>query len=114
VTNLSPRARWTYLIIAALVALAAAGVAYNIGLSQGAAAVAALQNAPPPPAGAFPYPYAYGWHRPWGFGFPFFFILLLFLLFRGACWGAPWRRHYYYDDRNRVREGPPADDTRRG
>ena len=105
----SRRSRWIFVAGAALVALAAAAVAYNVGLSQGAAGVAALQGAPPP---AYPYPYAYGWHRPLGFGFPFFGVLLLFLLFRGACWGGPWRRHaYYYDDRDRVRERPPADDS---
>jgi hypothetical protein len=114
VTN-HTRSRWIYLIIGVLVAMAAAGIAYNVGVSQGAAGMAALQNATPPPAGAYPYPYAYGWHRPWGFGFgPFFIILALIFLFRGACWGGPWRRRYYYDDRDRVREGPPADDTRRG
>jgi hypothetical protein len=89
----SRRSRWIFVAGAALVALAVAAVAYNVGFSQGAAGVNGL-------------------HRPWGFGFPFFGILLLFLLFRGACWGGPWRRHaYYYDDRDRVRERPPADDS---
>ncbi|HTG88703.1 MAG TPA: hypothetical protein VL914_00865 [Vicinamibacterales bacterium] len=111
------RPRWWFFAVAVLIALAAGFFAYNAGVSHGAA-MAALQA----PAGAAPapypyaYPYAYGWHRPWGFGFgPLFFILFFFLLFRGCWgWGGPWRRHWYYEERARMKEGPSADDSRRG
>ncbi len=110
-TEYSDRSRWWFFMVAALVALVAGYVAYNMGVSHGAA-IAAIQA----PAGSVPYPYPYGWHRPWGFGFgPLFFILLFFLFFRGCWgWGGPWRRPWYYEDRARVKEGPSADDSGRG
>ena len=130
-TEYSGRSRWAFVIVAAGVALLAGVVAYNAGLSEGAAHAAALRGMP-----AAPYPYY--WHRPWGFGFgfPIFFLFLLFFfVLRGAWWGwgGPWRRRWYYDgphaqsspgeDRfdawhrrahERMKEAPPADDSRRG
>jgi hypothetical protein len=115
-TEYRRRSTWAFVLAASLLAIAAGMVAYNMGLSHGAATAAALQAAPGPYA--YPSPYAWGWHRPWGFGFfpifPIFFFLALFFLFRGACWGGPWRHRWYYDERDRTKEGTPADDPRRG
>ncbi len=109
------RPRWWFFAVAALVAIAAGFFAYNAGMSHGAA-IAALQAPAGSAAYPYPYPYPYGWHRPWGFGFgPLFFLLFFFLLFRGCWgWGGPWRRHWYYEERARMKEGPSADDPRRG
>ena len=68
-------------------------VAYNAGVSQGAAEAAAASGTVPP------YVY-WGWHRPWGFGFGFpifFFLLFWFVFARGFFWGGPWRRGCSYD-----------------
>src|SRR5262245_33227034 len=108
-SEFSNRSGWTLVLVALVGALIGGVIAYNIGLSH-AAGAAAL-----PPG---PYPYPYVWHRPWGFGFgfPFLFILLLLFLFRGICWGGPWRRRYWYDyhERERMKEGSPANDPNRG
>ena len=117
-THDSERSRWWFFAVAVLIALTAGFVAYNAGVSHGAAVAALQAQTPAPPAGAYPYPYpyGYGWHRPWGFGFgPLFLILLFFLFFRGCWgWGGPWRHRWYYEERARMKEGPPADDPRRG
>ena len=117
-TGYADRSRWWFFAVAVLVALAAGFFAYNLGVSHGAA-VAALQvpaGSTPPPY-PYPYPYAYGWHHPWGFGFgPLFFLFFFFLLFRAGCWGwgGPWRRHWYYEERARMKEGASADNPGRG
>jgi hypothetical protein len=81
-------------IAAAIGSVLFALIAYNIGLSEGAARAAAASGALPP--------YAYwGWHRPWGvgFAFPFLFVLFWLAIARSFFWGPPWRRRwYYYDD----------------
>ena len=100
------RNRWVLAVVALVFAVVLSAVAYNAGLSQGAAQVAATasanagaQPAPVPPP--YPYPYAYGWHRPWGGGFfpliPLVFIFFFWIVcFRWFAWGGPWRwRHYY-------------------
>lgn len=88
------------LLVLALVAGAAAigYVAYNAGLSQGAATsgaqVAPPAGAPIPYYGFAPYPY-----HPFGFGFlgclaPLFFLFVVFALFRLVVGGGMgWRRH---------------------
>jgi hypothetical protein len=123
-----------------LLTVLAAVVAYNVGVSHGAAqqfvaqAGQSVQAAPgAPPVYPYPYPYPYGWHRPWGFGFGFpilFFVLIWFLVIRGLFWGRRWRHGYYdggwqgvppaFDHWHRqahqqMKEQPPADDSgRRG
>jgi hypothetical protein len=84
--------RSTAWLAAAIGSLIVGVVAYNAGLSQGAAQAAAA-------AGNLP-PYAYGWHRPWGFGFgfPIFLLFFWFVLARGLFWGGPWRRHAWHRD----------------
>lgn len=92
-----------------LVFLAIAGsaivgaIAYNMGLSQGAAQAAAAAGTTLPP-----YAYGWGWHRPWGFGFgfPIFLLFLWFVLARGFFWGGPWRRHHWHP----YRDVPPSFD----
>lgn len=90
--NGSRRYVWALALLAVLLAGAAAAVAYNVGLSQGLAQVAA------PAAGTALPPYAYyGWHRPWGFGFfplfPLLFLVIWVLVFRGLFW-RPWGPWY--------------------
>jgi hypothetical protein len=88
-------------LAAALGCVAVGIVAYDAGLTRGAAEAAAA-------AGTLPA-YAYGWHRPWGFGFGFpllFFFLFWLVLARAAFWGGPWRRRCYY----RGGDVPPAFD----
>ena len=66
-------------------------IAYNIGLSQGAAHAAAASGALPP--------YPYGLYRPWGFGFGFpilFFVFFWLIVSRAFFWGGPWRRRWYH------------------
>jgi hypothetical protein len=84
--------RWLVALLIVLAVAITAGVAYNIGVSQGVAQVGA-QGTPPPP-------YAYGWHRPWGFGFfiPFAFIFFWAMVAR-VFWWRPWGYWYHY--------GPP-------
>ena len=115
-TQYSDRPRWWFFMAAILIALAAGFFAYNAGVSHGAAVAAVQAQAPAAGTYPYPYPYAYGWHRPWGFGFgPLFFLLLFFLFFRGCWgWGGPWRRHWYYEDRARMKEEPSGDNPGRG
>ncbi len=83
--------RW--LAVAAVIGSLIIGVvAYNMGLSEGAARAAVASGNIPP------YVYAWGWHRPWGFGFgfPLLFLFFWFFIFRGLFWGGPWRRRWYY------------------
>jgi hypothetical protein len=78
-----------------LVALAAGGLGYNIGLSRGLAVAAA------PAAGtasAYPLAAPYLWYHPWGFGFgfgPLLFLFFAFFVFRGLLWGG--YRHRWYE-----------------
>ena len=87
------------LVLALLAGAAAVGyVAYNAGLTQGAATggaqVAPPAGAPIPYYGFAPYPY-----HPYGFGFlgclaPLFFLFVVFALFRLVVGGGMgWRRH---------------------
>ena len=101
--------RW-FVVVAALGALLIGVVAYNAGLSHGAAqaAIAAGSAATPgtPGVPVPPYAYAWGWHRPWGFGFPFFFVIFFwFILLKGLFSGGPWRRRYYYGGPDRMVDG---------
>ncbi len=83
--------RWLA-ISAVFGSLILAVVAYNFGLSEGAARAAAASGTLP----AYPY-----WHRPWGLGFafPFLFFVFWFVIARSFFWAGPWRRRwYYYDD----------------
>lgn len=81
--------RWFAVALVAVAVAIAAGVAYNLGLSQGLAQVAGSAGSPPP--------YAYGWHRPWGFGFlfPLLFFAFWITLFRGFWWNRWSYRSYY-------------------
>ncbi len=91
--------RWAFLA-AVLVSIAVGVLAYNAGLSQGAAQIATAESAAAQGAPA-PYPYAYGWRPSWGFGYGFsFFPFLMFVFFwifvsRLFWWGGPWRRGWY-------------------
>ncbi len=87
------------LVLALLAGAAAVGyVAYNAGLSQGAATggmqVAPPAGAPIPYYGVAPYPY-----HPFGFGFlgclaPLFFLFIVFAVFRMVIGGGMgWRHH---------------------
>ena len=92
-----------WLAFLALVGSVMVGVlAYNAGLSHGAAdAAAAGGNLPP-------YFYGWGWHRPFGFGwgFPIFFLFFFWIFFaRFLFWGGPWRRRWHY-----YRDVPPSFD----
>jgi hypothetical protein len=74
-------------IVIVLVALAAGGLGYNIGLSHGLAVTAPAAGAPP-----------YMFYHPWGFGFgfgPLFLVLLFFFGFRTLLWGGMYRRGRY-------------------
>jgi hypothetical protein len=97
--NDNRRYGWAIALLVVLLTVAAAGVAYNIGLSHGVAEASASAATATPP----PYPYEYGWHRPWGFGFLFFplFFFGWVLLARALFW-RPWRPWYY--------GGPPSSD----
>lgn len=83
-------------LVAALVVTAVAGIAYNLGLSQGLAEVGAESS-------------AYRWHGHWGFGpFPgLFFLIFLMMAIRGLWW-RPWGHWSYYgprpDPRDRFEE----------
>jgi hypothetical protein len=81
--------RWLALA-AALGCVAVGVVAYDAGLTRGAAEAAAAAGTLPP------YAFGWGWYRPWGFGFPLFFFLFWLVLARAAFWGGPWRRRWYY------------------
>jgi hypothetical protein len=83
--------RWLALA-AALGCVAIGVVAYDAGLTRGAAEAAAASGTLPP------YAFGWGWYRPWGFGFgfPLFFFLFWLVLARAAFWGGPWRRRWYY------------------
>ena len=126
------RRGWGIGLAVLLLLAVTAGIAYNVGLSQGVAQTVITQA----PSGQVPVvpPYAYGWYRPWGFGFGFpFFLLFIFLWFgllRGLFWGGGrWRHRYYMDAHGvpltfdewhrraheRMKEAPSADDSgRRG
>jgi hypothetical protein len=92
------RYRWLLGAAAVVLAVTLSAIAYDVGLSQGAARVAAAAGAnataTAPPADAYrPY-------RHWGAGplFPLLFIFFWIFLFRGFWWGGPprpWWRHYY-------------------
>ncbi len=80
--------RWAVIVGALALAAIVAGIAYNIGVTQGIAQSGKVIAAP-----GGPYPYYYGWH-PWGFGFfffPLFFIAFWFLIARGIFWRGGWR-----------------------
>lgn len=81
-TDQRPRYWWAISAIGILAVGLAAGMAYNIGLSQGLAQV-------PVPAGSV---LPHGWHRPGGFGFlfPLMFVAFWILMWRGLFW-RPWR-----------------------
>ncbi len=112
--------RWVAAAAAVVVgSLLFALIAYNIGLSEGAARAAAASGTLP----AYPY---WGWHRPWGFGigFPLLFLVFWFVIARSFFWGAPWRRRWYYygdavppsfdDWHRRAHERMSTDQTPRG
>jgi hypothetical protein len=76
-------------VVVVLVALAAGGLGYNIGVSHGLALTASAAGT----AGAAPYMAPYMFYRPWGFGFgPLLFLLLFFFVFRMGLWGGLYRR----------------------
>ena len=87
-TDQRPRYWWALTATAILVAGVAAGIAYNVGLSQGLAQV-------PIPAGTV-LPPVYGWHRPWGTGllFPLLFFVFWIFVMPGLFW-RPWGRWHY-------------------
>lgn len=74
--------------------------AYNIGIAQGLAQSATLNDLSPG-AQAVPYPYYGGpfwFYRPFGFGpfacfGPFLFVFIIFFLVRGLWWGGRWGHH---------------------
>jgi hypothetical protein len=99
--------RW-FAVFAMLVMIAAVGVVtYNLGVAQGATAIAA-----PAPGAVAPMFYYYPRHWGWGFGFfPFFGLFWVFLFFgfmRRLWWGPRWYRrgcgygYYGYYDHDRV------------
>ena len=98
-TDSRTRDWWAVAALVVLVAAVAAGVSYNVGLSQGLAQVPVPTGSVPPYA--FPY-----WHRPWGFGFgfPLLFLLFWFFMARVFFWGrwgghgaGPWARERFED-----------------
>jgi len=97
----SGRHWWAVAALVLLTAGLAAGVAYNLGLSQG------LAQVPVPAGSVLPYADGHGWHRPWGFGFliPLAFVAFWAFIVRGFYWrpwgmcGGPWRYGYDYRDR---------------
>jgi hypothetical protein len=91
---------WVVAVMAAVVALAAGAVGYNIGVSHGLAIAA-------PAAGAAGTAVPYMWYRPWGFGFgvgPLFFVLLFFLVLRPLLWGGFYGRRW---DHSQPYDVPP-------
>ena len=96
------RYRWLLAAGAILLAGTLSAIAYNVGLSEGAAQIAASASADAGVSapGTVPPPYVYyGWHRPWGWGFfplfPLLFIFFWFFLIRAFWWGGPRRWGYY-------------------
>ena len=128
---------WRVTTVLLIGMLVAGGLAYNAGLSQGAAHVAQTVStgATGAPAAA-PYPYADGWHRGWGFGFVPFLLFFFFWTFlsRIFLWSGPWRHgwsgygygcgpygwrrrvaadafdDWHRDAHDRMKENRPADD----
>ena len=95
-------------LLAVLIGIGIAVVAYNAGVSQGALTSGKV-IAPPPGA-------QYVYVRPWGFGFGFFPLLLLFFGFfmlRVLFWGRYWRGGYghYHCMHGHQPEPPPAGPT---
>lgn len=105
------RHRWAILAGALLLAAIAAGIAYNIGVTQGAEVSGRVG------AG---YPYPHHWHGPWGFGFffgPLLFFAFWFLVIRGLFWRGRHHRHAWLEDwhrREHERMWNGEDDSRRG
>ncbi len=94
--------RWAVVLPAALVAVVVGYGAYNLGLSHGLAANAALTAATaaaaPAPGVAPVFVYPYGWHRPWGPGFlfPFLAVAFWFVVVRALFRGGPWRARRWH------------------
>jgi hypothetical protein len=121
---------WAFVVAALLFGIAAAMIAYNVGVSDGVAAGGS--------GAAFEAARRMNWgHHGFGFGWIFFALAFWFLLARGACWGRRYgyggpRGPYAYGPRDyppapdemdewhrraheRMKEAPPADDSgRRG
>lgn len=91
------RNMWLVALVGGLLLMAAAGIAYNVGLSQGLAQV-------PVPAGSVLPAYAYGWHRPWGWGWGFGFLPPLFFI---AFWVLAIRAVSRRGPRGPWAYGPP-------
>ena len=110
----SSRPFWGLGLLALALAITAAVVAYNAGLSQGLAQVAAGTGNVTPPL------YAYGWFRPWGFWpvFPLMFIFFWAVVARAFWWGWGPRRYWHHgygpDDRERFDEWHRAHDQMNG
>jgi hypothetical protein len=102
--NGSPN-RWVLGLVAIVFAVTLSAIAYNFGVSQGAAQMAASvsanagASATTPPAIA-PYDYRDGWRRHgWGYFplFPLLFVFFWIFCFRMFWWGGgPWRHWGYY------------------
>lgn len=87
------RNRWVIIIAAFAFAALVGYVAYNAGISAGAAQSGKVVAAPHPyPA----YGYAYGWRPPF-FG-PFIYVVLLLVITRLLVGGRFRCRHHYYSD----------------
>src|SRR5262245_32657601 len=102
-TSMNPRSstpHWALGMLALPLTIPAALVAYNAGLSQGLAEVAAG------PGNITPPPYAYAGHRPWGAVWPLFPLMFIFfwgVVARAFWWGWGPRRYWHHgygaDDR---------------
>ena len=99
------RNRWVLGIGALLLAVTLSALAYDFGLSQGAARMAASVSAnadagTAAPSTAAPVRYGDGWHRHgWGFFplWPLFAIFFWIFCLRMFWWGGgPWRHWGYY------------------
>lgn len=93
------RYRWALAVGVVLLTVLVSGLAYSMGVAQGAAQ-----------AGVDPDLVRHAWRGHWGFGpFPFLlFVFLWFALVRGPWgWGGPWGRRRYYAGWH---DGPPPFD----
>jgi hypothetical protein len=82
-------------IVLVLVALAAGGLGYNMGVSHALVMTAPAAGQP----GSAPMVMPYMWYHPWGFGFgfgPLLWLVLIVFLFRGIFWGGMYRHRRYW------------------